>query len=217
MGIGVVLLFWCIAGLIGASLAAVLLGALTRSLPAPDESTRRARVVAARWLPFALLLYGGIFFLGYAAWCEGLRGVDVGIGDLSRVPLGAQFSLVMIDGRAGSIFRDVDSRRIVEGIEHIGQSGSVLFGIRGRERAFVFDTATGRLESLANRDELVRTMQRRGIDADLLPVDGFYLRRRWGWPDAAAVALGSVPAILFLVRMWRKTLRGHRSRPTGRP
>ncbi|MBN1420268.1 MAG: hypothetical protein JXP34_15925 [Planctomycetes bacterium] len=223
MGIGIVLLFWGFAGLIAAALAAVFLAEIARRLPAPDEPTRSARVKAARVIPFALLLYGGLFFLAYAAWCDVVRGVDAGIGDFWCVPLGEGYRLEIIDDPStGSIRRGEDpgviepqgkaSARFVNAVTELGQSASVLFGIRERGKAFLLDTARELREDFATRDDLVRALRERGVEPHIASVDRFYMRRRWGRPDAAAAGVGAVPAILLLVRLWRKTLRGPRSR-----
>jgi hypothetical protein len=94
MGIGFVLLIWAV--LLGCAAVPVAFAIAiwsVRSHKRVGAPVSLLRTGAAAILPFVLLAYGGVAFVGYAAWCELGRQVDPGIGDGWMVPVGNDVSV----------------------------------------------------------------------------------------------------------------------------
>jgi hypothetical protein len=98
LGIGFVLLFWAVIFGGAAVVSAVVLGLWSLWNHRAVIGRREVlKAVAAAALPILMFGYGGAAFVGYAVWCETLRGVDPGIGDVWRVPVGKDHYFCMID------------------------------------------------------------------------------------------------------------------------
>jgi hypothetical protein len=97
VGIGFVLLIWTAAGLIVASVGAVVLGTAT-SLATPEVPRfRRLTIFAASAFPFVCLCWSGALFVFQAPVNQLVLHRDPGLGDTWECPLPNRYSLLMID------------------------------------------------------------------------------------------------------------------------
>src|ERR1700729_409672 len=96
MGIGIVLLFWAVAGTVVAALGAVTLGWITALLTRRVANNRCKVIIAASLFPLVCLGWGGAIFVFQAVVNEGLLHRDLGLGDTwhARLPNGYQIMLI---------------------------------------------------------------------------------------------------------------------------
>src|SRR5213593_5214785 len=97
MGIGIVLLFWAIAGTISASVGALVFGGLTALLTSGAVEGRRKIIVGAFAFPFICLGWAGLVFVFQAAVNGFLLQRDPGLGDTWYCPLPNGYAITMID------------------------------------------------------------------------------------------------------------------------
>ena len=170
------------------------------------------KAVAAAALPILMFVYAGAAFVGYAIWCETVRGVDPGIGDAWRVPVGNDHYFCMIDvPEEGYLLKGgCTGAPIVYGITELGSSGGLVFGNSKSSGPFVLDTRTGALQTFASIDAAVGRITPRPT---LQEAGDFYARQRWGRADAIAGALIAVPALAIAIFWYLWFIR---SPPAGR-
>jgi hypothetical protein len=170
------------------------------------------KAVAAAALPIFMFGYAGAAFVGYAIWCEILRGVDPGIGDSWQVPVGNDHYFCMIDVPAeGYLLKGgCSGAPIVDGITELGSSDDLVFGNSKSSGPFLLDTRTGALQTFASVETAVARITPR---PNLRGAGDFYIRQRWGRADAIAVVLIGVPALAITVFWYLWFIR---ARPAGR-
>jgi hypothetical protein len=198
MGLGCVIIAWTVLGGMAAAVASVVLALITRRL-VPPRPKRWRWIAAAAAVPFALLAYGVVAFLGYAAWCES-RNVDPGLGDEWRVPLTGGYSLVMVDTFDQPFIEQPSDRDGNLSVSSISVAGRFIVA-DDRAGPFMIDTATGALQRFASRADLDRELKRRGErPARLQSPRDFYSEHRWTRVDAAAgLVLAIIPIALLLL------------------
>jgi hypothetical protein len=97
MGIGIVLLFWAILGIVVASIAAATLGCAAAMLTRGVTNGRRKVIIAGSLFPLVCLGWGGAIFVFQAVVNEGLLHRDLGLGDTWHAPLPNGYQIMMID------------------------------------------------------------------------------------------------------------------------
>ncbi len=211
MGLGIVLLFWSIVGVIVAGVAAAILVVLVNVFDRRHGLARRGWVLTAAAVPFVSLGYAGVGFLAYAVHCELVRDVDLGIGDSWRVPLGHGYRLIMVDTAEQAFVESPTGQQLHTGLARIGTAGDVI-AVEDAQGLFVIDSSHQTEHAVAPESG------RRGIVPDgsdrlqLVSPDDFYNRHRWGMPDViASVAIIVPPFLLLLVLAWRFVLTARAS------
>ncbi len=208
MGIGFVLLIWAVLiGLLAVPARALLLR-IGRQTGGDPRGTR-----LSRW--FVIMFFGGgayafIAFMAYWVWCDLSRGVDCGIGDSWRVPVGHGYEMGMIDLPNDASLHSAGSEgeAVVSGIDQIGEYGQYVFGHSASDGSFVFDTSSRTLHREKNLIALISRLHSLGVtETATVPVHEFYMAKRWSWVDAVAVILLGAPAAVVAVWMLRKAWR----------
>jgi hypothetical protein len=195
VGLGFVLLVWAVI-LGGAAVAAGVVGGVWswwnhRRLFGRAELFKAA---AAAALPLVVLAYAGAAFVGYAIWCESIRGVDLGIGDSWRVPVANDYYFCMIDvpDKGYLLKGGCSGGPVVDGITELAAAGDLVAGNSESHGPFVLDTRTGALQRLSRVDDALARITPRPA---LLDAYAFYGSRRWGRADVFAALLIGIPAL----------------------
>jgi hypothetical protein len=97
MGIGVVILFWGVAGIVAAAIGTVVLRRATAFLTRGVTKGRRSVILATTVLPFACLAWAAAVFIFQWTINENVFHRDPGIGDVWKCPLPNGYALLMID------------------------------------------------------------------------------------------------------------------------
>ncbi|HEX8245599.1 MAG TPA: hypothetical protein VF541_18955, partial [Longimicrobium sp.] len=186
MGILFVLFFWMVFLGFWALLGAVVIGGWSwvwgrrRGQPSP------ARALLAAALPFVLMAVGLAWFVGYATFSVSVRGMDEGIGDGWRVPVGHGWSFCMIDASEDGYLSNeqcLGSPPVYE-ITELAEAGGTIVGVSRDTGPFALDLATGQITAYGSRTEAAARLPR---GARLRSAQDFYMQKRFGWPDTAAV------------------------------
>jgi hypothetical protein len=188
MGILFVLVFWTVFLCFPALLGAGVIGGWSWVWGRMRGQPSKARALCAAALPFVLMAVGLAWFVGYATFSVVVRGMDEGIGDGWRVPVGHGWSFCMIDiPEEGYLLKELGSGEPrVSAVTELAESGGSIVGVSRDAGPFALDLATGQVTVYASRAEAVARLPR---GAQLRSAEAFYTQKRWGWPDAAAVAL----------------------------
>jgi hypothetical protein len=208
MGIGFVGLVWLIVLFFLSALTATVLVAVARAKTPPEAvALRRRRVRAALLGPFALSAYAVAALALYALGFSMIRGSDPGIGDSISCPLPNGYELWAIDVLRRANIGKPDEEALLADITEIATDGPYVFGLAGKD-TFILDTRSGKVDYLAAAENLGARLRTLGVrQSQLRSVESFYLRRRWGYRDSAALlALATVP-IVVLGYIWRRYLR----------
>ena len=160
---------------------------------------RVVRPMAAALLPFILLAYGGITFIGYAIWCERVRHVDPGIGDGWAVPVANNYSFWMIyipeHGSLGK--EDGSSPAVISDIVELAEVGDRVIGRSTSQGLFILNTRSGELHAFLESEAVQREISPLPT---LESANAFYIHRRWGLLDLVAITLiGSLGAALIFL------------------
>lgn len=212
MGIGFVLLFWGVllgaGAVVGGAVLALWSWRNHRRVLGP---TRFLKPLAAAALPFLLLGYGGGAFAAYALWCEAIRDVDPGIGDIWRVPIGNEWYFCMIDvPDNGYLLKGgCTGAPTVYEITELQTAGDLVVGKSESTRAFVLDTRTGALQTFASMDAALDQITPRPI---LQSANDFYVNRRWGKADVFVAGLIGLPAVAVALFWYLWFIRSRRPR-----
>jgi hypothetical protein len=171
---------------------------------------KRVAVWGVLALPLSIV-YLVVSVVAYGVWCESVRGVDPGIADYQLIPLQDGFSLTFIDvpNRAAIYPRhETDGEALLPNIQHIGMVDGVVFGDMAQGEGFVLHTASGQIDRmpLSALPGALREIKAAG-PVELLPVQAFYLARRYGWLDALAVIVIGVPLLFAGLWSWRRAWR----------
>jgi hypothetical protein len=216
MGLGFVLLIWIVL----CGMAAVPMGAALGYWS--WRNGRRARTVSLRralsaaLLPFIWIPLGLAWFAAYAVYCEGVRGVDPGLGDSFRVPLANGYAFCMIDAPDHAYIAKgtCNGTMLVDGIRQVAMIGDLVAGASVESPGFVLDTRTGGLTRLPDS---AAALSRVPAAAPLGSPAEFYFARRWGWQDGVA-ALLLVVSLGGLSWFWyRRFIRAPGERSDGVP
>lgn len=155
-------------------------------------------VLTAAALPFVLVGYAGVAFAGYAIWCETVRHVDAGIGDVWQVPVGNEHYFCMIDvPDNGYLLKGgCSGRPIVDEISELAATDDLVVGNSKSQGAFELDTRTGTLLRFTSMEAALARTTPRPL---LRSANDFYGYRRWGYADAVAAVLIGVQAIAITI------------------
>src|SRR6185503_3082471 len=97
MGLGIVLVFWAVVGILIASVGSLTLAGATTLLTRRVPARRRRAILAAGIFPFVCLGWGACVFVFQGVVNEALLDRDIGIGDTWHAPLPNGFQIMMID------------------------------------------------------------------------------------------------------------------------
>jgi len=198
MGIGIVLLVWGVLFMCAGAPVSIGLAVWSwRTQRRVKPQAGLGRPIAAALLPCVLFAYGGIAFIGYAVWCEGVRHVDAGIGDSWMVPVGNDHFFCMIDvPEHGYLLKGgCSGSPPISNIVELAEVGSRIIGRSASDGPFVFDTSSSELRLFPDLPEARRTFPSPIV---LESANKFYTHRRWGWNDLLAlVILGSLAAVIM--------------------
>jgi hypothetical protein len=201
VGIGCVLVFWAVILGAAAIVSAVVLGLWSWWKQRRAVGYARVlKVLAAAALPFLLVGYGGVAFGGYAIWCETVRHVDAGIGDVWQVPVGNDHYFCMIDvPENGYLLKGgCSGSPIVDEISELAATDDLVIGDSKSQGAFELDTRTGTLLRFTSMEAVLARTTPRPL---LRSANDFYGYRRWGYADAVAAVLIAVQAIAITI-LW---------------
>jgi hypothetical protein len=232
MGIGIVLLFWAVVGIVVAGTGSLVLGAAAAFLTRGVARGRRRAIAVASLFPLACLAWGGAVFIGQAIVNESVLDRDAGIGDTWHCPLPNGYQIMMIDvtdqgwvynpktqSTSGGVSDQEDAVlgvRVLQvtgfyilggvdgqGFEHLGKDSNQV------DSYFVLDTRTGKRTSFGNYDEFRAAALQRGIQTNLEPIETVYSRYRFSWFDVFAAVIFFVPPLggLCLLALWIVRLR----------
>ncbi len=217
MGLGIVLLFWGVVGLIGASIGSLVLPRIASHFTRATGKNSRRVILVTRLFLFACLVWGGGTFVAYAIVNEAVFHRDPGIGDGWSCPLPNGYALEMIDVTDRGIVYNPRSQRT----PGVMEQEDALFDVRSLQIAgpyilagvgrqypsddgpekccmnyFLLDTRTGRRTKLSNYDGLREAAARLGAQPSLETIDAVYTRYRFTWFDGvAALTMFSVPLL----------------------
>ncbi len=200
MGIGFVLLFWLILGIIITLIAAKILGSLTGKFlkKSPERPRRRAIIAAKTLLPVAMVIaFSG--FIGYGIWCETVRGVDAGIGDSWYVPLGLGYSLQMIDIPENAYLQTPAGNPVR--LRRLGYDDRFLYIETAPDKYFLTEKKTGNSIHDLTAQTLARQLKESGAaPAILRSPEVVYRTLRWGIEDiVAGLLILALPTLLTIV------------------
>jgi hypothetical protein len=203
MGLGFVLLFWGILGAVLAGLAAIALAGIVYLFDRRRGRVRRGWLLAAAALPFASLAYVAVGFVLYAAYCEVVRDVDLGIGDSWRVPLGSGYRLVMIDTPDQAFIEGPSGQQLHFGLKRLGVAGHVIAG-EDEHGLFAIDGQRKTDLAVGSESDLRAIFPTGAADSRLVAPGDFYDHHRWGLPDVVAAALMVVPpfVVFCTLALW---------------
>jgi hypothetical protein len=213
MGIGIVLLFWGVVGLVGATIGSVVLpGIVSGFTNRPAEDCRRL-IRTTRLFPFACLGWAAGVFVFYAA-VEGIVfHQDPGIGDgwTCRLPNGYAIEMIDVTDQ-GFLYdpktQDINSGEALSGVRVLQLAGQYILGGIDRESIdhigyrqgpidsyFLLDTRTRQRTDFPTYDALRDTASKLSIPLRLERIDVLYWRYRvtWStrWPPLGCSALRS--------------------------
>lgn len=222
MGIGIVILFWLVVGLILAALGALVFGGAAMLLTRGVRKHRKRVIVAASLIPIASIAWVGAIFAVDGIINETMLHRDFGIGDAWRCPLPNGYSILMIDVTDyGCVYNPKTQR--TEDI--VGEKEDAPFGVRelqvldryilgGRNRGaiqssggspdevdsyFILDTQTGKRTDFPDYDTFRAAGSLLGITPHLEPISKVYSRYRFTPLDVVAGVLAIAPPFLLLV------------------
>jgi hypothetical protein len=235
MGIGIVLMFWAVAGIVVAGLGAATLGCAAAMLTRGVTNGRRKVIVAASLFPFVCLGWGGAVFVFQAVVNEGLLDRDLGMGDTWHAPLPNGYQIMMIDVTdQGWVYNPKtqvssgigEQEDAVAGVRNIQIAGRYILGATdskafedlGKETNqvdayFLLDTQAGKRIQFQSFDALRRKALDLGIEPNLQPINAVYSKFRFSWFDVLAGLLLCLPPVVGLVLLIRWIVRLRRTRP----
>ena len=245
MGIGFVLLFAAVAGLVLASCGAVVLGLAGAHLTKGVPRGRKRLIWTAASFPFLCLGWMGTVFVLQALINQAVFHRDPGLGDEWTCPLPDGYAILMIDTTdqgwvynpktqpEEAVSEQADS---ISGVRTMQVAGRyILGGSDGRsfesseddsskrvDTYFVLDTQAGRHTDFASYDALRVAAQKLGIIPHLEDIAAIYNRYRFTWFDVLAALLtflppaaGAVLLVLWVLRL--RKIRGRLPHPTTIP
>jgi hypothetical protein len=233
MGIGIVLIFWGLVGLIGATVGSVTLPRVASHFTQGAGKDCRRLLLAMRLFPFACLAWASAVFVFYAVVNEIVFHRDPGIGDGWTCPLPNGYAIEMIDVTdRGFLYnpktQDInlglhESRDAISDVCELQLAGRYVLGGANCRAAvphgpedhdailsyFLVDTGTGTHTDFPSYEALNRAATETNIQIQLDPIDVVYRRYRFTWFDAAAAAgmLGVPLFCAWLLFRWVMQIR----------
>lgn len=212
MGIGFVLFFWSVIGVLLAIVGTIILRAAAAFLTRKATRDRRKAILAVSLFPWLCLGWGGAVFVVHSTVNEMVLHRDPGLGDSWQCPLPNGYALLMVDvpdegfvynpktqPAGGGVGEQEDAIAGVRVLQLAGQyvvggtdskSLSHLGTSDGRvDSYFLLDTVTGRHTRFSLLDDLRRASLPLGIQLHLEAIGSVYSRYRFTWFDVLAGAL----------------------------
>lgn len=175
MGIGIVLLFWAVAGTVLASIGALAFGSLTAFLTRGSPKRRRA-IVLSSVFPFICLGWAAALFIFQAIVNEAVFHRDLSLGDTWESPLPDGYAITMIDVTdQGWVYNPKtqlnggvgEQEDAVAGVRTVQIAGKYILGAADSHHSdfekptdvdsfFLLDTDTGKRKQFANQQDLGR-------------------------------------------------------------
>lgn len=241
MGLGFVILFWAVVGLVAAGVGSVIFGVAAGFLTRGVNQGRRRVITAASAFPVACLGWAAAIFVFQAIVNEGLLDRDLGIGDGWHCPLPNGYQVMFIDvtdqgwvynpktqGYDGAVVnRDdaIDGARLLQvtgpyifagvdskAFDHLGSDSQAV------DSYVALDTRIGKKRTVSTIDELRSIAVQNGTQVKLEPIYEVYSRYRFTWFDAFSGLLFFLPPLAGFIALlvWIIKLRA-RSQPTQQP
>jgi hypothetical protein len=231
MGLGIVLVFWAVAGIVVAAVGAAIFGCAAALLTRDVRNGRRRVIIAVSLFPFVCLGWGGAMFVFQAVVNEGLLHRDLGMGDTWHAPLPNGYQIMMIDVTdQGWVYNPktqpdsgVGEREdAVPGVRNIQVAGRYILGatdskafehlgqeINEVDAYFLLDTQLGKQTRFQNYDTLRQRALELGIEPNLQPINSVYSKFRFSWFDVLAGLLFCIPPLIgaFALISWIVRLR----------
>ena len=223
MGIGIVLIFWAIAGTIVTGIGCAAMAALATFLTRRVTKHRKKTIIAATLFPVACFVWAGALFFAQAIVNTVLLDRDPGLGDGWYCPLPNGYRVEFIDvtdhgwitnpkTQPDGIIAETDDsisgvrQAQVSGQYILGATDSKAFGSRGDEKHvdgyFIIDTKRRAKDKFASMDELKAAAGKLGITVNLEPIYNVYGRYRWSWFDGfIGILFVGVPFVAFVLLM----------------
>ena len=235
MGIGIVLIFWGVVGLIGATIGSAILPRIASYFTQGAVQRSRRLIWAIRLFPFACLVWAGGVFIFYAVVNEMAFHRDPGIGDGWTCPLPNGYAIEMIDVTdRGFVYNPrtqkingavVASNDALADVCILQLAGRYILGgapcqtdedpgPEGHGKVlsyFMLDTATGTHADFPTFDALRAAVAPMKVQVHLEPIDVVYGRYRFTWFDAVAAALMFGVSLLCAWMLLRRILRIRKS------
>ena len=232
MGIGIVLLFWAVAGTILASVGAVFAGSLAAWFIEKGTLKRRRAIVLSSAFPFVCLAWAVALFVFQAIINEAVFHRDPGLGDTWECPLPNGYAITMIDVTdqgwvynpktqpGGGVGEQEDA---VAGVRRVQIAGRYILGAADSHASnfgkptdidsfFLLDTTTGKRNQFTNQQDLSRAAQQLGVQLNLEDIDAVYSRYRFTWFDLFVGAAFVAPLAAYLLFLARWILQIRRTR-----
>jgi hypothetical protein len=188
MGLGCVLVVWLAFFAIAALPVGALLMFWSRRNARGTSSSSKLRGYAAGLLPIGLIPIGVVWFIGYAVYCDYVRHVDPGLGDVAVVPLSDGYRFCMIDvPDKGFIMKDgCTGTPPIDDVTQLTQIGDRIVGSAEKMPGFVLDMRTNATTVFPT---LAAALAQFSPPPALQSADAFYQAHRWALPDLFAVLL----------------------------
>src|SRR5277367_4702 len=235
MGIGIVLIFWAIAGTILAGIGSVIAIGVTSFLTKGADSGRKRIILAAGIFPFLCLGWAGAVFVFQWIMNESVFHRDPGLGDSWKCPLPNGYAILFIDVTDnGTVYNPQtqlspdsvsDKDDAVSGVRRMQVAGryilleadSKIFEHFGQETNQVdsyilLDTQTGTRTVFSTDTALRNAAKQLGFNPELKTIYEVYSKYRWTWFDRANIALLLVPPLISFVFLVRRVLQMRRRR-----
>ncbi len=137
-------------------------------------------------------------FIGYAIWCEAVRGVDAGIGDFAQVPLGSGYKLQMIDTPQNAFIRTPGGDEIEIGSRPFGFDDKFIYVETNPGRFSLIDKAAGHALGELDAPDLDRKLHQVGVKKGAIrSAWATYTDLRWSVVDLlAAIAILVLPVLV---------------------
>lgn len=235
MGIGVVLVFWTVMGIIVAGLTILTIVPAVWLLTRGVKKDRWKVLLATTLFPFVCLAWGGVIIVFQAIVNDSLLERDCGLGDTWRCPLPSGYGILLIDRTdQGSICNKKTQaadgigdgpREAIIGVRDMQIAGRYIFASADGsatnsdlkkselvDRFFMLDTQTGKQTEFANCEELTLAADKLGVKLDLRPIYSVYQQYRGTWLDQLSCLLLFMPPLIVfgLLVGWVLRLRSTR-------
>ncbi|MCC6589843.1 MAG: hypothetical protein IT168_24325 [Bryobacterales bacterium] len=208
MGIGFVLLFWLVAGVLLAIGASVVIWNVIRGVVPSTVAGHNRLLFFGTALPFACLAWSAVVFVGYAVINVAVFHRDIGIGDGFNCPLPNGYALEFVDVLdSATLFRRGDTSGLsIPNVTHLQLTAGYMLGSSDTGRGklwFILNERTGQLTDFRRLNEFETAARARELIPRLAPVAEAYQAFRYTWFDALAAFLLIVPPVAAGVLLMR--------------
>jgi hypothetical protein len=220
MGIGFVLIIYAVVLFIAAAGCSAILVAFTHSMLKHTAEKPKSLIRYAKLLPFARVVYAGVWFIAYAAINDSVFHRDPMLGDSWYTPLPNGYSIEMIDGTDSGAVYNPKTQPGTPGIIRLQLDGPFIYGSfdhnwfddSGKDKLpengyFLMDTATNKRKDFTSYADLSSEAIKHNTSLNLRPINEVYQQYRMTWFDyTAGILLILIPLAAFLrllQQIWR--------------